>query len=248
MFIYPYNAASESAKSLALALDIKRIALKASRYKGNNDKVVINWGASSLPVEVSKSVVLNTPEAVSRACNKIEFFNCLAYTFLAVPSTESRETANKWLEDGHTVVARTKVDGHSGEGIVLIESTLEMVDAPLYTKYIPKKSEWRVHVARNGIFVQRKMRNLAVPDEHINWRIRNRDGGFIFANKNIGEVPEDLVGAAIKTVAILGLDFGAVDLIYNERLNKSFVLEVNTAPGLEGSTLEFYREMFSKWQ
>ena len=45
--------------------------------------------------------------------------------------------------------------------------------------------------------------------------------------------------AAIKA---LGLDFGAVDIIYNEAEDQHYVLEVNTAPGLEGTTLQKYTE------
>jgi glutathione synthase/RimK-type ligase-like ATP-grasp enzyme len=44
----------------------------------------------------------------------------------------------------------------------------------------------------------------------------------------------------LAAVSALGLDFGAVDIIWNEREDKCYVLEVNTAPGLQGSTLENY--------
>ena len=39
------------------------------------------------------------------------------------------------------------------------------------------------------------------------------------------------------------LDFGAVDIIFNERENKAYVLEINSAPGLEGSTIQDYATM-----
>jgi D-alanine-D-alanine ligase-like ATP-grasp enzyme len=42
------------------------------------------------------------------------------------------------------------------------------------------------------------------------------------------------------------LDFGAVDVIYNRAQDKAYVLEVNTAPGLEGSTLDNYVEAIQK--
>ena len=51
---------------------------------------------------------------------------------------------------------------------------------------------------------------------------------------------------AVNAVKALGLDFGAVDIIYNEKENQYYVLEVNTAPGLEGTTLIKYAERFSK--
>jgi D-alanine-D-alanine ligase-like ATP-grasp enzyme len=36
------------------------------------------------------------------------------------------------------------------------------------------------------------------------------------------------------------LDFGAVDVIWNEKQQRAYVLEVNTAPGLEGQTVDDY--------
>jgi len=47
---------------------------------------------------------------------------------------------------------------------------------------------------------------------------------------------------SIAAVDALCLDFGAVDIIYNEHEDKYYVLEVNSAPGLEGTTLEKYVE------
>jgi D-alanine-D-alanine ligase-like ATP-grasp enzyme len=43
----------------------------------------------------------------------------------------------------------------------------------------------------------------------------------------------------------LGLDFGAVDMIYNAKRNTYYVLEVNTACGLAGETLNKYVEVFT---
>ena len=41
-------------------------------------------------------------------------------------------------------------------------------------------------------------------------------------------------------IKVLGLDFGAVDIIYNKQEDKWYVLEVNTAPGIYGTTLDKY--------
>jgi glutathione synthase/RimK-type ligase-like ATP-grasp enzyme len=45
----------------------------------------------------------------------------------------------------------------------------------------------------------------------------------------------------------LGLDFGAVDIIQDDGGN-FYVLEVNTAPGLEGQTIKSYAEGFNAYQ
>lgn len=45
-------------------------------------------------------------------------------------------------------------------------------------------------------------------------------------------------------VKACGLDFGAVDIIWNNHYQKAYVLEINTAPGLEGSSVDNYRKAF----
>lgn len=150
------------------------------------------------------------------------------------------------INDGKTVVCRTILNGHSGAGIVLASTEEELVDAPLYTEYIPKKEEYRVHVF-NGevIHVSRKARRKDVPDENVNWKIRNHNNGFIFQHENF-ELPDECNVQALLAVKDLGLDFGAVDIIWNDKQQKAYVLEVNTAPGIEGKTLDAYVNAFKK--
>ena len=165
----------------------------------------------------------------------------------SIPSfTTSREEACKWVEEGVTVVCRTILNGHSGAGIVLADKKEDVVKAPLYTKYVPKKDEYRVHVM-NGkmIHKQRKARKMEVKDEDVNWKIRNLDGGFIFQIENF-EIPEDCVTQSIAAVEALGLDFGAVDVIWNNKEKKAYVLEVNTAPGVSGTSPDKYEAGFKE--
>ena len=71
--------------------------------------------------------------------------------------------------------------------------------------------------------------------------IRNHHNGWVFCRADIEE-PANLRTIARSAIGTLSLDFGAVDIIYNQKSNKLFVLEVNTAPGLEGTTLQKYTE------
>ncbi len=79
------------------------------------------------------------------------------------------------------------------------------------------------------------------------WKVRNNANGFIFARNGdaLGDVPDDVLQQAIDGVTSLGLDFGAADVIYNERSSLAYVLEVNTAPGLEVTTLDNYSAAFN---
>lgn len=294
MVIYPYKPGSESAKELAAAIGCKRIAHKNSKFKPSPNKTILNWGASKMPQELLECKILNHPDAVAIASNKLTFFQTVSpvnvghceivhkggkkyrlpydhpyadgiepgqqcivdsdYTltykvdpkdYPRVPEyTDSKANALAWAAMGSTVVARTVLNGNSGEGIVIVQHVEDMVDAPLYVQYVQKKQEYRIHVLNGEVVdVQRKARRKDVPDDQINWMVRNHDNGFIFArDEGLGEVPEDVPAQALLAVKVCGLDFGAVDVIYNEKQGKAYVLEVNTAPGLSGQTLEGYAQ------
>ncbi len=248
--LYPYKPGSASGRALAQALGIRRISHRNSTFRGNPRKTIINWGASRLPEEVGKCRVINTAEAVNRASDKLKFFQnaeCRKPEWF----TEAETASHYGIENNVTIVARTVLNGHSGEGIVLVEPGDYVPYASLYTAYVPKKQEYRVHVFRGQVIdVQRKARRRDVADDDVNWKIRNNANGFVFARNGdaLGDVPADVLQQASDAVASLGLDFGAADVVYNERSSLAYVLEVNTAPGLEGTTLTNYVAAFEGLQ
>lgn len=250
MNIFPYKVGSQSAKVIAEALGIKRLKKEGSKFKGGAHKTVINWGNSSLTPEIAKCNVINSPVAVSKASNKLSFFKAMVEAGVRVPRfTEALLEVNQLLQEGKTVVARTILNGHSGAGIVLIEKEEDIVKAPLYVEYVPKKQEYRIHVMRGDIVdVQRKARNKEVPDDQVNWKIRNHHNGFIFARGEdaVGDVPADVLEQAKRAVVACGLDFGAVDVVFNDKRQEAYVLEINTAPGVTGTTLEGYVQRFKE--
>jgi hypothetical protein len=150
--------------------------------------------------------------------------------------------AQTWLTEGHCVVERHKLTGNSGEGIRIVgeEEEAELTPAPLYTKYFKKKAEFRVHIVGSEVILtQKKVKRADVAAEEVNWKVRNHDGGFIFQQNDI-EVPAKVLAQAKLAINFTGLDFGAVDIMYNEREDEARILEVNTAPGLAGTTGEKY--------
>lgn len=251
MFIYPYKMASEGAKNLRTAIGAKLIKREGSKFKGSAAKTVINWGNSELPEEVMKCNVINKPDAVAIAANKKKFFDKVEDydsvdepLFVRIPPyTTDIEVAKAWLDRGETVVERHKLTGNSGDGIKIKAQGDELEPCPLYVLYIKKKSEWRIHVAGGeAVDIQRKARRHDVADEDVNWKVRNHANGFIFARNDGEEAPEQVIEQAVNAVKMCGLDFGAVDVIYNAKYELAYVLEVNTAPGLTGTTLEGYAE------
>jgi len=262
LFFYPYIGRSKSIEKLGRKLrdggtDIKVIRLQNSTFVNGPGKLVINWGSTAIPLSKIQQdgAVLNRRSAVQTCANKLRFFTALSGTDTATPEwTSDANVARRWVDEGTVVVARHTLNGHSGQGIKFSDEEANFFEeiAPLYTKYVPKKEEFRVHIVRGNVIdvQQKKMRTeddngVAVNREDINFRVRSHKNGFIFARQDI-RVPEEVTRQALSAFgAIENLDFGAVDVIYNARQNRAYVLEINTAPGLEGSTLEAYANAFS---
>lgn len=201
---------------------------------------LINWGCSGIVNNLVN--LLNQPRQVSLASNKLRSFEAFDENEVgSVPWSAQRLDAQAWLDDGRTVVARTVLTGHSGNGIIIVEPGDELPDAPLYTRYISKTHEYRIHVVRDQVIdVQRKIRD---PErEPTTWKVRSHENGFMFVRNNV-QIDDAIRELAVNAVQALGLDFGAVDII-SDKHGASYILEINTAPGLEGQTITSYAEAF----
>jgi len=260
-YFYPHNTNSQGLAAITAAgVDGEFIRIKRanSRFRGSPDKTVVNWGCTTIDnPEVHKCRVLNDPTAVALASNKLAFFNRM-HTYatnasidqIIPPFTSDKNVAFAWLKKGSTVFGRKVLNGSSGDGIIEfkpndIETVDDIEDAPLYVTYIPKKEEYRVHVVNGvAIDVQMKRRSSEVPLDQINWRIRSYDNGFVFCREDI-TVSSKLTDAALRAVTACGLDFGAVDIVYNQKRDKYYVLEVNTAPGAVATTADRYAAAFA---
>lgn len=255
MYLYAYKQGSASGRDLAQALGIQRIKHERSNFRGNGAKTVINWGSSSLPDQVLQCNVLNAPNAVALCSNKLNFFRAMAEVGnVNLPDwTTDINTARGWFDEENSrgVFCRTKLTGNSGEGIVDADTAGALVAAPLYTRYIPKQQEYRVHVFQGAVFIiQRKAlkedfkRDLQARNQEPNFRVRNLNNGFIFARNEGAAVPECVTTQAVNAFNASGLHFGSVDIVYNQNRNEAYVLEINTASGLVGTTLDDYVAKF----
>lgn len=236
--IYPYKLGSHSARVLAVALGTRCVRPNGT-YKQKLNHLVINWGNSVVPNWINNGRFLNPVYGIQRAQNKLTTFAIFKeHGNVPHPTwTTNIEEAKQWTANGLTVMCRKLLRSHSGNGIVVSHSTQELVNAPLYVQYKKKKKEFRVHVFLGEVIdVQQKRRKAG---EEVNTYIRSFANGWVYAREDLVE-PQGLRELALKAVAALELDFGAVDIIWNAHENQCYCLEVNTAPGLEGTTLEKY--------
>ena len=259
--LYPYKLRSVSGKDLANELQCLRIKPYNSQYRGHPNHILINWGSSNIPNNMMHNCreVLNHPAAVACASNKLATFDKFYEHGIRTPEyTRSPEIAREWIEgyidrrsnsqcDYKCVYARTKLRGHSGNGIVILRDLNDDFPvAQLYTKGIKTNAEFRAHVFKNQVIdVTQKLRRSTLLREEINFDVRNYTNGWVFARVGV-HLPEQAQTLAVDAISALQLDFGAVDLIHG-RDNNYYVLEVNTAPGLMGTTLSSYARAFNNY-
>lgn len=248
----PYKMTSKSAKVLSKSMNLLRLYPDArSRFKGRHEDIIINWGTSFFPSNLGRVTHwVNHPSAVATASNKLSCFYALeSASDVQIPEfTASREKALEWLREGDTdIVCRKYLKANSGRGITIIkkdEDETAMPYVPLYVKYVSKQKEYRAHVLPTGeVILREKRRRIDCPDEQVNWQIRSHNNGFIFA-KNLSYEPSGIKEMAKAAIEAIGLDFGALDIIYNANEDKCYILEINTAPGLVNSTIDIYKEAF----
>ena len=257
VIIFPYSKFSRSAKCLIENFHIKSTSYTLSgSLEITSPTLVVNWGSRAVPKSYTMDdnvTVLNKVTAVTTASNKLAFLQRMQDNGVRVPEfTCSVEQALEWVNSGLLVLGRKK-HGTCGQDIVFSsESISDFVQSELWTVYKKKKSEYRIHVFDGEVIdMQRKaVRKMdddgnLINTQTIDFRIRNLANGFVFVKKDV-DPPADVILQAKEAVEYCGLNFGAVDVIWNQAEQKAYVLEVNTAPGLEGSTVQSYVNAINK--
>jgi hypothetical protein len=160
--------------------------------------------------------------------------------------TTDTAVARSWIESGSTVVCRTLLRASEGRGIRIAETNDQLIPAPLYTLYVKKKKEFRVHVLNGKVIDVQEKRKRKDHQNERDTRIRNTANGYVFCRDDLVE-PTGLRELAIAATNALEYPLGAVDIAYNEHNNRLVVLEVNANPGLTGTTLENYANNIVNW-
>jgi len=234
VIILPYKMGSSSGRALKQALLDEGIRCFRKRqtdvFKTRDTDLLIYYGGTAV-IQNTKGQTLNAQRTLAQ--NKLKAFQALG-DISTVPWTTDKNVAAEW----DVTVVRHSLTGHSGEGIEIVNKGSPLPNAPLYTKYVKKTYECRIHVF-NGSVIDAQIKKRRADAEETNNLVRNIHTGWVYCREGF-EAPEAGKQLAIQACAALGLDFGAVDLIYNQHYNQFYILEVNTAPGLEGTTLVNY--------
>ena len=115
--------------------------------------------------------------------------------------------------------------------------------------FIEQQKEKALNAAeRKGMKVDEKTlsflldRLSAEQQEHPDHIVKSNTRGWKFSK--IKTPKKELVEACVKALKALNLDFGAVDCCLDEEGNP-WIIEINTGPGLKGSSLEAWKKAFN---
>lgn len=166
------------------------------------------------------------------AFNKLQELEVLAKAgVVTVPFMATKPFAY----NAYPVLAR-KLKHHGGLDIILCKGPVGVRKAlargrSFFTQFIPSRTEYRVWVYR-GRHLGTYEKVLAHPEKR--HRVgRNHRNGYAFQLVTEANIPRAAVTQAVQSIQALGLDFGAVDILQGND-GRYFVLEVNSAPGVEG--------------
>lgn len=177
---------------------------------------------------------INTASAVRLASNKRLALWTMRQNDIPVPTIFDSDTPGaiaQFIRQKGPVVGRP--DKHyGGSEFYLCNTSTEVVSAinhgcTHFTEYIEGGREFRCHVAfGKSIKIAEKMGGDSV--------IRNFKHGSSFMYPKDFNHKKTLRNLSKKAVMCLGLDFGAVDIIWKD--GKWYILEVNSAPSLTSNS------------
>jgi glutathione synthase/RimK-type ligase-like ATP-grasp enzyme len=211
------------------------------KWQAKHGDVVINWGSTSRPERIRLAHIVNDPQCVRRAANKLVYFTEMRDMEYMPFFTTDMEEARQYMEEtGCDMIERHVLNGHKGMGIEVRKFADLLTPAPLYVEYIKKRDEYRIHIMNGEILSKNKKGIRKGQENDVNYQIRNYHEGWIYLRDR--EVPNAVCNVALDAVKTLGLDFGAVDVLWNQKRERAVPIEVNTAPGLTASLLHLYQE------
>lgn len=199
---------------------------------------LINWGCTQVPQRYTN--ILNKPEAIQVCANKTLTYDKLKEA--EVPTIKWTLSKEEALAFGFPLLYRKNFLS-KGLGIKIVENAQDMPlvvgETYFFSKFYKSLSEYRVHVFRDKLVGWSKK----TPNEGAVSPIRSHNNGYRFSLRT-DDIQPQLLEKAVKAVKAVGLDFGAVDVLLDDK-NRYRVLEVNSAPGLDdGTILGKYVEQF----
>lgn len=103
-----------------------------------------------------------------------------------------------------------------------------------------RKNNVNIEEATLDYVLRRLVKEATLPDRIV----RSNRRGWKFSSVRLSNISTALKNAAIKSVEVSGLDFGAVDCATSSD-GGPYIIEINSGPGLQGTALQKYIDDFA---
>jgi hypothetical protein len=240
--IVSYDAESNGYKLLRDGLGARGIRAHDSSYRYVEGDVVLNWGLyGHRPYPIS----FNQFDAVGICTSKQRSYKAFkAHNVPTVDVTQSRDTARRWLVDGHTVYARSQDSGCLGAGITVCKpgQRTQLPVVEFYTKGFPATREFRIYVYKQQVIRLYEKKEPAGKD--LDKDVRASDE-WLYCHLGLERYPASLLLASIGATNAVGLDFAGVDIAL-DRGDNVCVYEVNSAPWMSRSVTNRLVTLFKR--
>jgi Glutathione synthase/Ribosomal protein S6 modification enzyme (glutaminyl transferase) len=235
----PETESMEEETQDCLVDDVANILYDSSNH-------IINWGNHIFGNNYDKFFALNRPSAVALSSNKRISRGVLQNAGVPVPVTHFLESYVFLPVMKYPIIARPP-HHHAGKNFHIVQSEsdfsqfVKSIDLGWYFSEIFEKThEFRVHAAHGKVLVTHE--KPLIPGElRANQAINHEKWRALKWSEFIPAVSL----AALEAVEVLGLDYGAVDVMYNAENGKVAIAEVNTSPEITAEyTSGKYAEYF----
>jgi len=243
----PYGDHSSTAKKLAREANWNFIT-SFSNPEFTKDDILIRYGVYKHPEWDSRvKVVFNSARSIRLNCCKALTHYLLEHSKIRVPRMwflPSKIPSNKF-----PILSRHKYHA-KGKDIRIIKSYEELsgdYNAFYFVELIHSEIEYRIHILRDKcIRLSRKLPMRTRENVHPfirsfsrGWKLRDKTGW-----NHIPDLEDKAIKECKRALKVLGLDFGAIDVVIQKETELPYILEVNTAPRLNKLGRKKYLKAF----
>lgn len=228
-FIAYSNKSCVTGKALREALHAKR---KKTDKKAKCN-LLVRWGNTEQYPNLRATRELNSIESVKLATNKLAMLQALSKAEVATLqfNTDPALIAQYLDKSGNHYIRNKR-------GVVRYGNDFNPTTDSYYSKPVPfKRREYRVHVFCGKVIGIYEKVPLKEGAENRPKLFKSDTCRFVRCDETLSRVDQAAQALCIASVTALGLDFGGVDLIRDNK-KQFFVCEVNSAPGLNGLNVD----------
>ena len=164
----------------------------------------------------------------------------------------------KYMQDNDCNIIAKRYNSSKGKGLLLLDSpdavesfvNFAKIENWVLERYYTYSREYRIHVTKDGCFLADRKMLINGADER--WHRHETNSVWINENNELFNKPinwEDIVADCVKAMKAIGLDICCFDVkVQNDKHEnpKWIIMESNSAPGLNDSSIELYREQIKK--